>query len=301
MLLSKTVKIKWNSKNKKHYEDLGYEYTGMRTEFEANIEDLTDGCYSSVDVVCDYCGNVYQTKYCVYVICKKREIIHKDCCGKENCTTQKAQESLIKKYGTSNIRELDFVNKKIAKTNLAKYGCENPFSNDAVKEKIRNANIEKYGVPIPTQSEDIQNKLKNTLLEKYGVDNYSKTSMFRELMRKENNPRYKDYVPKQKRTERKWPEYRDWRFAVFKRDNFTCQCCGDHNYEGRHGSICLEAHHLYNYADNKDKVFDLNNGITLCKSCHIKFHSQFGKKNNTPEQFQEFLKNNSNIQTKKIC
>lgn len=126
--------------------------------------------------------------------------------------------------------------------------------------------------------------------------------MFRELMRKENNPRYKDYIPKRKRTERKWSEYRQWRFTAFTRDNFTCQYCGDHNYVGHNGkSVWLEAHHLYNYADNEDKIFDVANGITLCKSCHIKFHSQFGKKNNTPEQFQEFLENNSDILTKKIC
>lgn len=162
--------------------------------------------------------------------------------------------------------------------------------------------IEKYGFPCCTQSEEVKEKAKQTLLKKYGVDNYSKTPMFRELMRKENNPRYKDYIPKRKRTERKWPEYRQWRFAVFTRDNFACQYCGDHNYVGHNGkSVWLEAHHLYNYADSKDKIFDVANGMTFCKSCHINFHSQFGKKNNTPEQFQEFLENNSDILTKKIC
>jgi 5-methylcytosine-specific restriction endonuclease McrA len=302
VLLSKTVKIKWNSKNKKHYTDLGYEYTGMKTEFEAKIEDLTSGCQSLIEVICDYCGEKYETKYYVYLVCKKREVVHKDCCEKECCTTQKAHESIVAKYGVDNVRELNFVNEKIAKTNVEKYGCENPFGNKRVMEKIYNTNIEKYGSQIASQSQQVKEKIKKTMLEKYGVSNYSKTSMFRESMRKENNPRYKDYIPKRERTERRWPEYREWRFSVFARDNFTCQCCGDHNYTGRNGgSIWLEAHHLYNYADNKDKIFDLDNGVTLCKACHLLFHSQFGKKNNTPEQFQEFLKNNSDILTKKIC
>ena len=39
-LIIKTVKIKWNSRIKKHYEELGYVYTKMGEEFEVKIEDL---------------------------------------------------------------------------------------------------------------------------------------------------------------------------------------------------------------------------------------------------------------------
>jgi len=35
----------------------------------------------------------------------------------------------------------------------------------------------------------------------------------------------------------------------------------------------------------------LRNGITLSKKAHNEFHKKYGKRNNTPEQLNEFLKN----------
>ncbi|WNM55253.1 hypothetical protein CoNPh26_CDS0166 [Staphylococcus phage S-CoN_Ph26] len=60
-------------------------------------------------------------------------------------------------------------------------------------------------------------------------------------------------------------------------------------------SVCnqngyLHAHHLDGYHWCKDKRYDLNNGVTLCKDHHFNFHKQYGYKNNTKEQFEEYLK-----------
>lgn len=68
----------------------------------------------------------------------------------------------------------------------------------------------------------------------------------------------------------------DWRNSVFARDNYTCQQCGD-NSGGN-----LEAHHIKQIStiliENNiitiqeaiycNELFDINNGITLCKECH---------------------------------
>ena len=85
-------------------------------------------------------------------------------------------------------------------------------------------------------------------------------------------------------------EYLEWKISVFKRDNYTCQYCGN--------KPNLEAHHVENFSKHPDKRFDINNGITLCKSCHnptIKgsFHSKFGTHNNTLEQVYEYFLGNS--------
>jgi hypothetical protein len=56
-------------------------------------------------------------------------------------------------------------------------------------------------------------------------------------------------------------EYRLWREAIFARDNWTCQNCG------RKGGD-LEAHHLKGFALFPELRFALDNGVTLCKSCH---------------------------------
>ena len=42
MLLSKTIKIKWNSRTRKYYELKGYPYTKMGDEFEVDIKDLAN-------------------------------------------------------------------------------------------------------------------------------------------------------------------------------------------------------------------------------------------------------------------
>lgn len=60
-------------------------------------------------------------------------------------------------------------------------------------------------------------------------------------------------------------DYKEWRLAVFERDNFTCQIC--------HKSGCqLEAHHIERWVDNISRRYDVTNGITLCKECHKEVH-----------------------------
>ena len=54
-LISKTVKIKWSPRTKKHYEELGYIYTKMGDEFEVKVEDLTKGSNEKVECSCDNC------------------------------------------------------------------------------------------------------------------------------------------------------------------------------------------------------------------------------------------------------
>ena len=77
-------------------------------------------------------------------------------------------------------------------------------------------------------------------------------------------------------------EYRLWREAVFARDNWTCQKCLVKGGK-------LHPHHIRNFAEEKELRFAIDNGITFCKDCHIKFHKLFGKKNNNLEQIKEFI------------
>lgn len=58
-------------------------------------------------------------------------------------------------------------------------------------------------------------------------------------------------------------EVKEWRTSVFHRDDYTCQEC-----EIRGGK--LEAHHIKPWRLFKELRHDVNNGITLCRSCHLK-------------------------------
>jgi hypothetical protein len=82
---------------------------------------------------------------------------------------------------------------------------------------------------------------------------------------------------------RKFHEYTEFRREVFKRDDYTCQCCGNRGGD-------LVAHHKDGYHWCEKKRLDKNNGVTLCKDCHIDFHTIFGTKNNTKEQYETWIK-----------
>ncbi|WP_020007398.1 HNH endonuclease [Salinicoccus albus] len=79
-----------------------------------------------------------------------------------------------------------------------------------------------------------------------------------------------------------------WRNSVYKRDNYTCQVCGDKNGNGKR--IVLNAHHMDGWNWSEKGRFDVGNGVTLCKSCHDDFHNKYGNKDNTKEQFKEYIK-----------
>ncbi|MEO9028091.1 MAG: HNH endonuclease signature motif containing protein [Ktedonobacteraceae bacterium] len=56
-------------------------------------------------------------------------------------------------------------------------------------------------------------------------------------------------------------KYKDWRTAVFQRDEYTCRDCGP-----RGGQI--QAHHIKSWSKYPDLRYVVSNGRTLCISCH---------------------------------
>lgn len=71
--------------------------------------------------------------------------------------------------------------------------------------------------------------------------------------------------PENVREIRNSEEYREWRAAVYQRDNYTCQNCG------KVGGG-LNAHHIKPFSKYPELRFDVDNGITLCKECHKLAH-----------------------------
>lgn len=64
---------------------------------------------------------------------------------------------------------------------------------------------------------------------------------------------------------RRCSEYKAWRKAVYERDTYTCQKCGEKG--GR-----LNAHHIKPYAFYMELRYSVPNGITLCEKCHRDEH-----------------------------
>lgn len=67
-------------------------------------------------------------------------------------------------------------------------------------------------------------------------------------------------------------EYKIWREAVFKRDDWTCKFCGVRS--GVQKKVYLEADHIQEFAYYPELRFAIDNGRTLCKDCHRKRHKK---------------------------
>jgi len=74
---------------------------------------------------------------------------------------------------------------------------------------------------------------------------------------------YKGGIEKENDRARKSMEYKVWRDAVFKRDDYTCQSCGAKG-------CYVEADHVMPFCDFPDLRYEVLNGRTLCKPCHAK-------------------------------
>lgn len=76
---------------------------------------------------------------------------------------------------------------------------------------------------------------------------------------------------------------KQWYRSVLAVHDYTCVISGQ---RGRG----LAAHHLYNYADYPNLAFDISNGVCVSRALHREFHSIYGRKHNTLDQFLEFAR-----------
>jgi len=74
-------------------------------------------------------------------------------------------------------------------------------------------------------------------------------------------------------------EYKRWRDAIFKRDDYRCFDCGIKNQKGLARTVKINADHIYSFAHYPRLRFELENGQTLCEDCHRKTPN-FGVKAN---------------------
>ena len=105
---------------------------------------------------------------------------------------------------------------------------------------------------------------------------------FPQVLRGHQHPMWKGGTSAERQRTMATNEYKKWRQAVFHRDSFTCQACGQVGYE-------LNAHHIQDYSENEYLRTDVDNGITLCGDCHREFHAKYGRKNVSIDQINIFL------------
>ncbi|KKM27017.1 hypothetical protein LCGC14_1578990 [marine sediment metagenome] len=72
-----------------------------------------------------------------------------------------------------------------------------------------------------------------------------------------------------------------WERAVFDKCGCKCILCG---------KFARSAHHIMNFSAYPELRFDTDNGTAFCRGCHKQFHLVYGKRNNSQQQVDEFLK-----------
>jgi len=81
------------------------------------------------------------------------------------------------------------------------------------------------------------------------------------LAKGSNNPNWKGGTSRSRSSEMRSTRYKEWRKAVFERDEFRCQMCG------KRGGY-LEADHITPWACSVELRYEITNGRTLCLKCH---------------------------------
>lgn len=77
----------------------------------------------------------------------------------------------------------------------------------------------------------------------------------------------KSITPKSSKNKRGFNQVA-WASMVKLRDGKCTECSSVYD---------LHAHHIKSYKDNESLRYDVNNGITLCGSCHRKWHKENGR------------------------
>lgn len=154
---------------------------------------------------------------------------------------------------------------KVDRDKYPKMGHFKLHSED-VKEKIsrtKKENPTKYW--LGKKRPDISNKAKIWVNDRLGEYKYKNGH---EGLRGNNNPRWAGGITPINTKIRNSKKGTKWRNDVFARDDWTCQKCGQRGGD-------LNAHHIKPFAEFKKLRFDLDNGITLCRSCHKETHNTF--------------------------
>jgi len=161
--------------------------------------------------------------------------------------------------------------KKISETHK---GEKNPFYGKChtaeTKEKIRLASTgNKYALGSKHTKEQKRKYSERLRGNKYALG-FKHTEETRAKLSiaqsRENNGNWKGGISAENEIVRGSSKYAEWRKAVYMRDYYICVRCLNSNGGN------LNAHHIFSFADFPEERFEVDNGTTLCISCHDYIH-----------------------------
>lgn len=139
--------------------------------------------------------------------------------------------------------------------------CFNPPMSEYQKQRIREAN----GKP---KTEEHKKKIAETLKGRKNPEHSERMKKriaevgFHLTPFKKGHVSWNKGKKTRKSTKRGSLIQREWSLKIKDRDGNKCTKCGTQNG--------LHAHHIIPWKEKEELRFDVNNGITLCRSCHAK-------------------------------
>ena len=222
-----------------------------------------------VKLVCEYCGKNYN----VYP-CKKKtsNFCSRKCLEKWN--SKKMSGSGNPMYGISLVpskKQREIASKLNKGKNNYFYGKRGELSLNW--KKRMESHCDYCGKPIELTEK--QMKFKNHFCNRKCLYNWLRDNP-------QNTPGYKDGISMIYDLIRGNAKYFTWRSDIFKRDNYTCQLCGSKkggNFQAHHIIQISKMLQYYEIITLKEALecealWNINNGITLCKKCHKILHSK---------------------------
>lgn len=123
----------------------------------------------------------------------------------------------------------------------------------------------------PMKNKEVSNKVRQALLGRVPKTAFKNGDI---RISGVNNHRWRGGITSVNEKIRKSQEYKIWRTTVFERDNYMCV------FGGKEHGTKLEADHIKPFSLFPESRFDLDNGRTLCKDCHIQTDTYAGKLRN---------------------
>lgn len=172
--------------------------------------------------------------------------------------------------------------------NLSKF-CSKKCMNDRIISEETRLKMSKAKIENPTnywagkqRSDETKDKLRKANIGK--IQSKETIRKRTEKITGHLSPNWKGGIAKIDKKVRRIKEYLLWRDSVFKRDNFTCQKCDFKGYVTAHHikafSQILKEYNIKTQDEARrcEELWDINNGITLCETCHEKTDNYKGRR-----------------------
>lgn len=152
MLITQEITVIITTYNQEYYSQKLQKSLKYGEKITIPIDLLAPFSQKKVVVQCDYCGKVYEVRYC-----KISQQLNDICCS--DCKIHKIHKTMLERYGTTQNTLIPQVQEKIKQNSLKKYGTEQPMNSKQSREKAKITNLKKYGVEFPLQNQNILQKI----------------------------------------------------------------------------------------------------------------------------------------------